>query len=176
MPLHVRADLPENYAWRTARWPGEGTSGLFSVLLPRHRLSMRRLIIRNNNNSRFSGTAVRQSSRFEASNYSKRAALGRSTRLRRLGFSLSLSSMRSWASLLVILTVAAVVAASDQQVLQQHAVPRLESVQRTSARTNSTGNLIFWSVNSLLQHWPNTRYITGMETSRWTRRSVLIWD
>ena len=69
--------------------------------------------------------------------------------------------MRNWARLLVISAVAAVGAASDQQPFQQHAAP-----VRAFDKTSSTGNLIFSSVSSLLQHWPNTRYITGMTTFR----------
>ena len=77
---------------------------------------------------------------------------------------LTLRSMRGWTCLLVILAAAAIGGASDQQVFQQHAVPGLKPAQRASDKANSTGNLIFWSVNSLLQHWPNTRYINGEVT------------
>jgi hypothetical protein len=31
---------------------------------------------------------------------------------------------------------------------------------------NATGNLLFEGVNSLLQHWPNTRYRNGTPTIR----------
>ena len=70
--------------------------------------------------------------------------------------------MHSWTRLLAILVAAAAGAAPDQQVFQQHAAQGLKQVQRTSDQTNSTANLIFWSVSSLLQHLPNTRYINGM--------------
>ena len=74
---------------------------------------------------------------------------------------LTRSRMYGWTRLLVILAAAAVQASSDQQLFQQHATPGLKPVQRASDKANSTGNLIFWSVSSLLQHWPNTRYING---------------
>ena len=61
---------------------------------------------------------------------------------------------------LFILAAAALGVTSDQRVFQQHPA-------RTSDKANSTGNLIFWSVNSLLQFWPNTRYTNGMVTFRW---------
>ena len=72
--------------------------------------------------------------------------------------------MRVLTRLLVALTAAVVVVASDQQVFQQHAAPGSKSAQWASDKTNSTGNLVFWSVSSLLQHWPNNRYINGMVT------------
>ena len=73
--------------------------------------------------------------------------------------------MRGWMHLLVVLAAAVVQAAPNQQVFQHHAAPDLKPAFDTS---NSTGNLIFWSVNSLLQHWPNNRYINGMATFRKT--------
>lgn len=72
--------------------------------------------------------------------------------------------MRKWTRLLAILAIAAVGATSDQQVPLQRTAPGLGPTQVLD-KTNSTGNLIFWSVNSFLQHWPNTRYINGMVTS-----------
>ena len=72
--------------------------------------------------------------------------------------------MRALACLLAILAAAAVGVTSDQQVFQQHVSPGLEPPRRASDRTNSTGNLIFWSIASLLQFWPNTRYVNGMFT------------
>jgi hypothetical protein len=69
-----------------------------------------------------------------------------------------------WTRLLIALITAAVGTASDQQVFQQHTSPGFRPAQRASDTTNSTGNLIFWSVNSLLQQWPNTRYINGVMT------------
>ena len=77
-------------------------------------------------------------------------------------------NMRAWTCLLVILAAAAVGVTSDQRVFQQHTAPGPRPAQRASDKANSTGNLIFWSVNSLLQHWPNTRYVNGMLTSRQT--------
>ena len=74
--------------------------------------------------------------------------------------------MRGWAPLLVTLTTAAAGVASDQRVFQNHAAPGLEPAQRVFDKGNSTGNLIFRSVSSLLQVWPNTRYINGMVTFR----------
>ena len=65
--------------------------------------------------------------------------------------------MLAWTCLLAILAAAAVGITSGQQVFQQHVSPGLEM-------TNSTGNLIFWSIASLLQFWPNTRYVNGMFT------------
>ena len=73
-------------------------------------------------------------------------------------------SMRRWTPLLVILAVAVVGATSDQQIFQQYAAPGPMQAQRASDKTNSTGNLIFWSVSSLLQLWPNNRYINGTVT------------
>lgn len=78
--------------------------------------------------------------------------------------------MRGWTRLLVIFAAAAVRATSEQHGFQQHAVPGLK---KGFDKTTSTGNLIFWSVSSLLQHWPNTRYINGMATVRQPRFSVL---
>lgn len=72
--------------------------------------------------------------------------------------------MGGWTRLLVILAAAAVGATSDQQVFQQHAAPDLKPAQGLSDKVNSTGNLIFSSVNSLLKLWPNARYINGMVT------------
>ena len=69
--------------------------------------------------------------------------------------------MRGWARLLVILAATAVRAIPDQQVFHQHTAP---SLKIGFNKTNSTGNLIFWSVSSFLQHWPNTRYINGTVT------------
>ena len=68
--------------------------------------------------------------------------------------------MRGWSRLLLILAAAAVRVTADQQVFQQHAAAS------ASDKTNSTGNLIFWSVSSFLQHWPGTRYINGMVMPR----------
>jgi hypothetical protein len=76
--------------------------------------------------------------------------------------------MRGWTRLFVALTAAVVGTASDQQVFQQRTGHGLGQVQRASDTTNSTGNLIFSSVNSLLQQWPNTRYINGMMTFRYS--------
>lgn len=73
--------------------------------------------------------------------------------------------MRGLGRILVALTAAAAVAASDQQVFQQNSTPGSKPAQKTSDKANSTGNLIFWSVSSLLQHWPNNRYINGIVTS-----------
>ena len=73
------------------------------------------------------------------------------------------ASMRHRARLLVVLVAAAAGTVSGQQPLQQHAVRGSESVQRApDAKINSTTNLIFWSVFSLLQQRPNTRYLNGM--------------
>ncbi|KAF9653761.1 hypothetical protein BDM02DRAFT_3086829 [Thelephora ganbajun] len=69
--------------------------------------------------------------------------------------------MRGWTYLLVIPVVAVLGTASGQQAFLQHAASGLKPAQRASDKANSTGNLIFWSVSSLLQHWPNTRYING---------------
>ncbi|KAF9788174.1 hypothetical protein BJ322DRAFT_611735 [Thelephora terrestris] len=70
--------------------------------------------------------------------------------------------MRRLTNLLVVFVAAAArVAANDQQVFRQHATPDSKLAQRTYDQASSTGNLIFWSVNSLLQQWPNTRYING---------------
>ena len=74
--------------------------------------------------------------------------------------------MRVWTCLLAILAAATVGVTSDQQVFQKHVVSGPEPAQRVSDKTNSTGNLIFWSVASLLQSWPNTRYINGMVVFR----------
>ena len=74
--------------------------------------------------------------------------------------------MRVWTCLLAILAAATVGVTSDQQVFQKHVAPGLEPAQRASDKTNSTGNLIFWSIASLLQSWPNTRYINGMVVFR----------
>ena len=76
--------------------------------------------------------------------------------------------MRGLTRLLIALAAAVVVAASDQQVFQQPATTGPKPAQKASDKTNSTGNLIFWSVSSLLQHWPNNRYINGTVTSRLT--------
>ena len=76
--------------------------------------------------------------------------------------------MRGWTHLLAALAAATVGTAYDQQVFQQRTDPGLGSTQRASDTTNSTGNLIFSSVNSLLQQWPNTRYINGMMAFRYT--------
>ena len=76
-------------------------------------------------------------------------------------------SMHAWTHLLVVLMAAGVGVANDQQVVQQLAAPASALAQGAyDNETNSTGNLIFWSVNSLLQNWPNTRYINGMVTFR----------
>ena len=72
--------------------------------------------------------------------------------------------MRGWTRLLVILAAVTVGSASDQQIFQQHAASGTRPVHRASDKANSTGNLVFWSVSSFLQHWPNTRYINGMAT------------
>ena len=72
--------------------------------------------------------------------------------------------MRGWTRLLVVLTAAAVGATPDQYAFQQYTAPGLRQAQRT----NSTGNLVFGSVNSLLQRWPNTRYINGLLTTHQT--------
>jgi hypothetical protein len=69
--------------------------------------------------------------------------------------------MRGWTRLFVVLAAATVGAAFYQQFFQEHALPGLDLAQRAPDKTNSTGNLIFWSISSLLQHWPNTRYING---------------
>ena len=74
--------------------------------------------------------------------------------------------MRGWTRVLIILAAVAVQATPDQQLFQQPAASGVKPVQRVFDRTNSTGNLIFWSISSLLQHWPNTRYINGMVTFR----------
>ena len=87
---------------------------------------------------------------------------------------LTLSRMLGWTRLgLTILTAAAVQASSDQQLFQQHAAPGLKPVQRASDKANSTGNLIFWSVSSFLQHWPNSYHVNGMAMFRWICPSVL---
>ena len=80
-----------------------------------------------------------------------------------LFLALTQSGMHRWTCFLLILAASAVRAISDQRVFQQHAGPGsdLKPTQRASGMVNSTGNLIFWSVNSLLQHWPNTRYVNG---------------
>jgi len=80
--------------------------------------------------------------------------------------------MRGLTRLLAALAAAVVVAASDQQVFQQPTTAGSKPAQRASDKTNSTGNLIFWSVSSLLQHWPNNRYINGIVTSRLTPLSA----
>ena len=73
--------------------------------------------------------------------------------------------MRGLTRLLVILAAAAVRATTDQKAFQQHAPPGLKTA---FDKTSSAGNLIFWSIDSLLQHWPNSRYVMGMVTFRWT--------
>ena len=73
-------------------------------------------------------------------------------------------SMRAWTCLLGIVAAGMVGATSDQQVLQRHAASDPQPAQRVLGNTNSTGNLIFSSVNSLLQFWLNTRYINGTVT------------
>ena len=75
--------------------------------------------------------------------------------------------MRGWTRLLVILVATAIGATSDQ-VFQQHAAPGPMPAQRASDNANLTGNLVFWSANSLLQLWPNNRYINGTVTFRQT--------
>ena len=72
--------------------------------------------------------------------------------------------MRGWKCLLVILAAAVAGVTPDQQAFQQHAVSDPSPAQKTPEKAGSTGNLIFWSINSLLQFWPNTRYINGMMT------------
>lgn len=69
--------------------------------------------------------------------------------------------MHCW---LHILAAAAVVVADDQVRFRQQVGAGLESARGSYQEGNSTGNLIFWSVNSLLQHWPNTRYTNGTVT------------
>ena len=79
-------------------------------------------------------------------------------------------SMCGWTCLMVILAAIAVGAASgsDQKSFQQHAALSLMPAQRAFDNTNSTGNLIFWSINSLLQVWPNGRYTAGTVTLQLT--------
>ena len=69
--------------------------------------------------------------------------------------------MHCW---LHILAAAAVVVADDQVRFRQQVDADLESARGSYQKGNSTGNLIFWSVNSFLQHWPNTRYTNGTVT------------
>ena len=71
------------------------------------------------------------------------------------------TSMYRWTHPLVVLAVAAVAGAMASQQFFQGS----ESVQRApDTERNSTANLVFWSVSSLLQQWPNTRYANGMLT------------
>ena len=72
--------------------------------------------------------------------------------------------MRGWTHPLLVLAAAAVGVISDQRAFQKLPASGSGPAQRAFNRANSTGNLIFWSVNSLLQHWPNTRYVNGMVT------------
>lgn len=75
---------------------------------------------------------------------------------------LTQANMCHWIRLLVVLATATG-AMSSQHFFQQHAAQDSESVRSApDAMVNSTENLIFWSVSSLLQQWPNTRYINGM--------------
>lgn len=76
--------------------------------------------------------------------------------------------MHAWNYLPAVLLSAAVGVANDQQVFRQHAAPHIKLTRGAyDTVKNSTGNLIFWSVNSLLQHWPNTRYINGTGSFQW---------
>ena len=72
--------------------------------------------------------------------------------------------MRGWTCLSAILAAVTIEVTSGQHAFQQHTASGLWPAQEASGEKNSTRNLIFWSVNSLLQHWPNTRYISGMAT------------
>ena len=113
-----------------------------------------------------SGTRlVRQNLRVNRSTHRLMRDADTQFRSRQASFqTLTRSSMRSLAHLLVVIAAAAVRVASDQQVLQHYAAPGLGPTDRAFNKINSTGNLMFWSVSSLLQQRPNTRYINGMVT------------
>ena len=41
--------------------------------------------------------------------------------------------------------------------------------------TNATGHFVFETVNSLLQHWPNTRYRNGQSHLDLGMRCLMLW-